>query len=353
MEFLHFFRCCKGTKQGNPSKDITILSNFSDEPSNHQNLMKDSTSHKDDYQNHNILVKPSMNVYDNQDKKNSSSKNISICNSNHSQLLNVSIITFSNIKVKESYKTLPEFDTEVMNSHELKLTGELFWGKEIVVDRLGIRINKRKKRDGISYFGISEDQDEHGNPINDFIVNLHKNKNIPSLEHRAIFSIEYDKSGEHFLIICLNEVNILHIINYDLYLPGGFIRKLIIGKINVEILTNENMCSKKDVSEGKNSEVKIYIKVKNKEEWLEYEFTAKDTPITIGRVHSSININNNSISKNHVTIDFSPEQNMFFLKDMNSTNGTFLVLEERDSLQIINEMKFKILETKFTITEIE
>ena len=45
--------------------------------------------------------------------------------------INVSIITFANIKVGESYKTLPEFDTEVMNSHELKLTGELFWGKEI------------------------------------------------------------------------------------------------------------------------------------------------------------------------------------------------------------------------------
>lgn len=353
MEFLHFFGCCKGTKQSNPSKDKTILSNFSDEPSNHQNIIKDSASHNEDYENHNIIVKPSMNAYDNQDKKNSSSKNISISNSNHSQLLNVSVITFSNIKVRESYKTLPEFDTEVMNSHELRLTGELFWGKEIIVDRLGIRINKRKKRDGISYFGVSEDQDEHGNPINDFIVNLHKNKNIPSLEHKSLFSIEYDKSSEHFLIISLNEVNILHIINYDLYLPEGYIRKLVIGKINVEILTNEIISSKRDISEGQTSEIKIYIKVKLKDEWLEYEFSPQDVPITIGRVHSSININNNSISKNHATIDFSLEQNMFFLKDMNSTNGTFLILEERDSLQIINEMKFKILETKFTITEIE
>ena len=38
---------------------------------------------------------------------------------------------------------------------------------------------------------------------------------------------------------------------------------------------------------------------------------------------------------------------------MDSTNGTFLILEEKDSIQIVNEMKFKILETKFSFSEVE
>ena len=38
---------------------------------------------------------------------------------------------------------------------------------------------------------------------------------------------------------------------------------------------------------------------------------------------------------------------------MNSTNGTFLIIEEKDALQIVNEMQFKILETKFIISEVE
>ena len=150
----------------------------------------------------------------------------------------------------ESYKTLPEFDTEVMNSHELKLSGDLFWGKDIMLDRLGIKINKRKKRDGVSFFGTSEETDAHGNPINDFIVNLHKNQNPPSQ-------------------------------------------------------------------------------------------------------HSIININNNSISKEHASIEFSHELNCYYIKDKESTNGTFLILEEKDSIQIVNEMKFKILETKFSISEVD
>ena len=56
---------------------------------------------------------------------------------------------------------------------------------------MGIKINKRKKRDGVSLFGACEDTAVHGNPINDFIVNLHKNKNP---KHKSLFSLEYDKS---------------------------------------------------------------------------------------------------------------------------------------------------------------
>ena len=63
---------------------------------------------------------------------------------------------------------------------------------------------------------------------------------------------------------------------------------------------------------------------------------------------SSKNISNQSHTNNnkeHASIEFSHELNCYYIKDNESTNGTFLILEEKDNIQIINEMKFKILET--------
>lgn len=329
--FTNLFRCCSEAKKRTSTKDISVISSTSE-----INPKKDCNNTKQDENcNVNNIVK-SNNI------KLSSSKMLN--NPTNRKELNVSVITFSNINVKESYKTLPEFDTEVMNTSELKLTGDLFWNKEIRVDRLGIKINKRKKRDGISFFGTSEELDSHGNPINDFIVNLHTGQSNNN-EDKSIFSLEYDQSVEHFVLKVLNkEINVLHMINYDLFLPERTHKKFLIGKIQVEIEVSET--DSKD-------ETKIIIKVKKNNEWDSYEYTTNEAPITIGRSHSNININNSSISKSHVTIDYSNEQKMFYMRDMESTNGTFLVLEDRDCLQIVSEMKFKIFETKFTITDIE
>ena len=101
---------------------------------------------------------------------------------------------------------------------------------------MGIKINKRKKRDGVSLFGACEDTDVHGNPINDFIVNLHKNQNP---KHKSLFSLEYDNSAEHFILKALNkEINILHLINYNYVISENSQKKFLIGKIPVEISTN-------------------------------------------------------------------------------------------------------------------
>ena len=184
--FQKIFPCCSESKKRESIKDVSVIQTGLDKKTN-----------QDENHNVNNLVKSTINKYD----LDPSSKNISNQSNNHNNI-NVFIITFANIKVGESYKTLPEFDTEVTNSHELKLSGDLFWGKEIILDRLGIKINKRKKRDGVSLFGTSEDTDVHGNPINDFIVNLHKNQN-PSSKYISLFSLEYDKSSEHFILKAL------------------------------------------------------------------------------------------------------------------------------------------------------
>ena len=329
--FTNLFRCCRETRKIPSAKDISVMSSTSE-----INQIKVCENQKQDENcNVNNIVK-SNNV------KLSSSKVLN--NQSNRKELNVSEITFSNINVKESYKTLPEFDTEVMNTSELKLTGDLFWNKEIRVDRLGIKINKRKKRDGVSYFGTSEELDSHGNPINDFIVNLHAGQCSQS-EDKSIFSLEYDKSVEHFVLKVINkEINVLHMINYDLFLPEHTHKKFLFGKIPVEIEVSEA-----DVKD----DMKLTIKVKQNNEWDSYEYSTNDAPITIGRSHSKININNSSISKSHVTIDYSNDNKMYYMRDNESTNGSFLVLENKDCLQIVSEMNFKIFETKFTIIDIE
>ena len=115
--FQHMFQCCSESRKRESIQDLSII------------LDKKRDSHQDENHNVNNLLKSSFNK-----NEQSSSKNIS--NQSHTNNnINVSIITFANIKVRESYKTLPEFNTEVMNSHELKLSGDLFWGKDIMLDR--------------------------------------------------------------------------------------------------------------------------------------------------------------------------------------------------------------------------
>ena len=76
-------------------------------------------------------------------------------------------------------------------------------------------------------------------------------------------------------------------------------------------------------------------------------------PITIGRTATTILINDFSISKQHLIVNFSKEQNAFYISDLKSTNGTYLVLSQGDKVQIIRDMKFKIFESIFRIQEIE
>ena len=298
------------------------------------------------------------------------SKQMSVSSNNNnnndvSPSLNVSLVTFSNIKVKESYQTLPILDTEIMSSKELRLTGDLFWGKEIMLDRLGIKINKRRKKDGITYFGVSEGVDSHGNHINDFIINLNKSKgNISNeiVDNCSIFSIEYDKSEERFKLNALHKViPILHLITYDYLIYPNVERCFLIGKIEMDVVCkgigDKNNIQNNEVSScisnlNINEELGLFIKVKGEKE-MNYQFSKKDAPISIGRTHSSININNNSISKTHAMIGYSSERNFFFIKDMGSTNGTYLFMKEWDKIPIIQEMKFKIFESKFTIVEAE
>ena len=75
-------------------------------------------------------------------------------------------------------------------------------------------------------------------------------------------------------------------------------------------------------------------------------------PVTIGRKNSTINIKNNSISKNHCIFNYDIRYQQFYLRDLGSTNGTFLQLEYNNILELNKNMNFKIFESKFSINDV-
>ena len=64
-----------------------------------------------------------------------------------------------------------------------------------------------------------------------------------------------------------------------------------------------------------------------------------------------INIDNDLISKNHICINYDKVNDIFFLVDIGSTNGTQLLLNQGKIIQLSGEMDFNIEEKQFKIIE--
>ena len=273
------------------------------------------------------------------------SRNSSNNFNNASAEKSLSIVSFSNLKVKEGKESLNQnFDTEVLSTVELKLIGEIFWNKELYVDRIGLKIGNRIKKNGITIFGLGETEDSNGNNVIDFILNIPGGK-IPyqnnNTKNNPLFSIEYDKNEDYFVLNIINkELKIYHYIDYEFLIQNGSYLEFVVGKIFFYIKAPKN--------ENDN-----YFNIEV--EGVNYNFNKiEDCPITIGRSNCKINIKNNSISKNHAVINYIEEKNCLFIKDLESTNGTYFILGEKcTSFKILKDMDFKILDYKFSIKTIE
>ena len=82
-----------------------------------------------------------------------------------------SIISFSNLKVKTMQKNQKIIDTLVLNAREIFLEGEIFFNKVIIIDKLGLKNDRRNEQNGITIFGISDDKNKPKTSI-DFNLNL-------------------------------------------------------------------------------------------------------------------------------------------------------------------------------------
>ena len=318
-----------------------------------RNIDNASIQHLNTNNNKNI-INQKENLFNREEilkRRKSRNNNININNNNNNNNNNIynsidknsSIITFSNMKVKEYNMNVNQvFDTEVLSQQELKLIGEIFWNKDLYIDRIGLKIGNRIKKNGNTIFGLGEQEDLNGNIVIDFILNIPGGKiqsMNPISKNNPLFSIDYDKNEEFFQIILINKLlKIYYNIESEFYLENGCNLEFMVGKIPIFIT-------------GPRNEKDNYFTVEV--EGIKYNYDkTKDVPISIGRSNSKINIKNNSISKTHAAIDYLND--CLFIKDLDSTNGTFFVIGDKcSSLRISRDMNLKILDNKFSIKVIE
>ena len=240
------------------------------------------------------------------------------------------------------------------NFSKLLLTGDLFFGREIIITDTGMVNSKRNKKDGFTVFGLKNSVDISGQLNNDFIINFNKtsedydNLNADT-ESGKVFQITFNKKSKEYILYFINPYLYLYykINNYVYFYPQRdyliFVGKIFFS-IDVQMEGNEQII---------NIQVDTYDNNVNKNEInKKYSFSQNKFIIKIGRVNCDINIPEKCISKLHGIIEFSKSNQKFYYKDMNSTNGTTLLIKKDDSLRIRGEMNFKLDDVTFKIQEI-
>ena len=179
---------------------------------------------------------------------------------------------------------------------------------------------------------------------NQNIVNNNSNNNS---ENIILFLLKYDLNLEVFQLISLyDSVPVQLLLNYNFPLKFQQNYNILVGgvKMRLRITKNEKNESIIDINICNNNEKKKSLK--------NYTFnpTKDKMPITIGRNICNINLDNISVSKIHAQIDYIFEYDEFFITDCNSTNGTYLLLQNSsNSLYIKQDLIFKLCESNFRI----
>lgn len=237
-----------------------------------------------------------------------------------------------------------------MNYHELRLSNELVWGKEVLIDRYGIKMGKRKNKKGVSIFGVGSTEVQCDNGYtNDFVINL-KNNDLGNV-NVAIFSIEFEKCHEKFLLKRLSKkVKVFLSAIQGIELVKERDHCFYVGKVKLKIKLLGECGNENEVNNNNRCQLTIKVK-KDKNDWQEQTFTS--FPVTIGRSSGAVIIKNNSISKVHAIIDYNKEFDIYYIKDMQSTNGTYKSIHYEDHVVIKDEMVFKVFETKLIVEEYE
>jgi len=224
----------------------------------------------------------------------------------------------------------------------LKLSGELFLNKTLEIDKFGLKKSLKKKMDGIITFGIKA-QDEPPN-INKFDY-VFEQKIVEKINKKRkhntgkVFEILLDRRDKRYVLFYEHSSLLLYYkINNKLNLEYDKDYYLILGSIFLSINIKKSLKIK----------INIQVELEN-EKSKKYIFEIKDLPIKIGRSNCNINIPKPSVSKLHSCLDY--ENDNFFYKDENSTNGSTLLIKEDDFLKLKGKMNFKLEDIPFTIKE--
>lgn len=217
--------------------------------------------------------------------------------------------------------------------------------KNIIIDEYGLEGTSDNFIGKKIFFGInkSENKNNNFNHVNDVIINeeiikTNLNKTIP------LFYIFFEQRIKHYLLKSLSKgvyfslsINSYSQILLDIKHKNYF----KIGNIVLSISINKK-------ERNINIKLKKGKDIKNE---MNYDFNFDKFPILIGRINCTIDIDNDLISKNHICINYDNNNDIFFLVDNGSTNGTQLLLNEGKIIQLCGEMKFNLGEKQFKIIE--
>ena len=260
-----------------------------------------------------------------------------------------SIISFSNFPIHQISK-IKEEEKGIIGP-KILLTGDLFFGKEIIITTNGMINGLREKNDGLTFFGLKNITNYRGTYYNDFVINYQleeeekKRKKNDSSTGR-VFNLSYQKKTKDFSLYMIhNSIIIYYEINNFVYFNNDKDYYLLLGNIFITIITKKNS--------NENIPKEFEVEVENEDGKNDlFKFTQNDCPISIGRTDCKICIQKPSISKVHGIIDFSNECKLFYYKDSGSTNGSILLVKEDDYLKIKGEMNFKLENIPFKIMEL-
>ena len=308
-----------------PSKKKVIYSNSI---SNNQNMNKIFNTTLDVKKLANSLI-----------SKSNASKN------NKSNNTNNTILTLNDLILINQNQNQEEKNNEIIGS-KLLLSGELFFWKEIIISSNGIKTSLRKEKDEHVFFGVKNILNKSGEPYNDLIINFfYHDEDTDLLETNTgrAFEIFYNKRVREYVLRFLHPNIILYYrINTFVYFFMGREYYFLLGNVFMSV----NVKKKSPIEKV----INIEIEVENNKP-LKYSFSQNQAPIRIGRAKCEINIFNSSISKKHGIIEFSKNSQSFYFKDMNSTNGSTLIIKYGDTLKIKGEMNFKLEDVPFKIQE--
>ncbi len=304
--------------------------------------------------NNKVLLLPNVK------NKNRSYSVIKINNSFFSNLLNESISKNEDISIIK----------DIENRKKLILSGELFYGKKVLITPNGLKNKFIKRNERSIYFGITNFYDFHGNPYNDYFINFkikhkkgpvsvgedrikeyledNKNNNTKNYvtEERStrVFKIFYDKNNDEYKFIYLAQSILLYYqVENKFYLIKNKKYYFILSEIILTVF----------IKDDNSEQNKINIKVENNKKTNKYSFSQEKTPIKIGRLDCDININLKCLSKLHCIIGYEDKNNCFYFQDNCSTNGSILIVKESDEIPIKGKMNFILEKTPFCIEEKE
>ena len=304
--------------------------------------------------NNKVLLLPNVK------NKNRSYSVIKINNSFFTNLLNESISKNDDISIIK----------DIENRKKLILSGELFYGKKVLITPNGLKNKFIKRNERSIYFGITNFYDFHGNPYNDYFINFkikhkkgrvsvgedrikqyledNKNNNTKNnvTEERStrVFKIFYDKNNDEYKFIYLAQSLLLYYqVENKFYLIKNKKYYFILSEIILTVF----------IKDDNSEQNKINIKVENNKKTNKYSFSQEKTPIKIGRLDCDININLKCLSKLHCIIGYEDKNNCFYFQDNCSTNGSILIVKESDEILIKGKMNFILEKTPFCIEEKE